>query len=201
MYYFSNGQRWVWYRLNPKVFLDATILYSGTCRSLFIWLHTNNVVEIYWTQEAWNEVFRNFSKKNEPDLSAKFKRSMQKNVINEFTECLISLELFTPIGLKDKDDEHILAAAVQINAKYLLTNDEVLLKENLPNSMKVILIKPDDFLVEIALINSPQLVLDAVESHQNSLKTSRPDKTKYLESLKKAGLVKFSRFINTYKLK
>jgi hypothetical protein len=64
-----------------NVFLDANILYSGTCRSLFIWLHVNRAVEIYWSQEVWNEVFRNFAEKNEVEKSARFKMSMQKKDI------------------------------------------------------------------------------------------------------------------------
>ncbi len=128
-----------------KVFLDANILYSGTCRSLLIWLHVNRAVEIYWSQEAWDEVFRNFADKNDVDKSVRFKSSMQKNAIDEFPECMVSPGFFTPVGLKDKDDEHILAAAVVASADFLLTNDVILLDEVLPDGLAVKIMKPDEF--------------------------------------------------------
>ncbi len=48
-----------------KVFLDANILYSNTSRSLFVWLHVNGIIEIYWSYDVWQEVFEAF-RKNQP---------------------------------------------------------------------------------------------------------------------------------------
>ena len=73
-----------------KVFLDANVLYSSTNRSLFIWLHTNKVVEIYWSQPAWDEVFKNYGIKN-PKKDMSFRSSMKKNAIDKFNECMVSL--------------------------------------------------------------------------------------------------------------
>lgn len=68
----------------------------------------------------WDEVFRNFAEKNDPDKSACFRSSMQKNVIDEFSDCIASPGSFTSVGLKDKDDEHILAAAAVVAGAELL---------------------------------------------------------------------------------
>ena len=177
-----------------KVFLDANILYSGTCRSLFIWLHVNRAIEMYWSQEAWDEVFRNFAEKNDADKSARFKSSMQKNAIDEFPECMISPGFFTPVGLKDKDDEHILAAAVVAGADFLLTNDIVLLGEVLPASLDVKIVKPDDFLVDVASLKNPESVKQSIHDHVQSLK-SNPTSEIYTASLVKAGLARVSKKI------
>jgi predicted nucleic acid-binding protein len=176
-----------------KVFLDANILYSGTCRSLFIWLHVNRAVEMYWSQEAWDEVFRNFAEKNDADKSARFKSSMQKNAIDEFPECMISPGSFTPVGLKDRDDEHILAAAVVAGADFLLTNDIVLLGEALPTSLAVKIMKPDDFLVDVASLKNPESVKQSVHDHIQSLK-SKPSRIIYSDNLTKSGLGKFAQY-------
>jgi predicted nucleic acid-binding protein len=182
--------------LIPKVFLDANVLYSNTCRSLFIWLDTNGIVEISWSKEAWDEVFRNFAEKNDALTSTRFQSSMQKNAIGMFPRCMVSLPKFKRIGLRDKDDEHILAAAIQAGASYLLSNDEVLLNEKLPAACKIKLMRPDEFLVSVAMKRAPKGVLSAAESHRKSLIKSKPTQQEYIKSLHKAGLVKFSKAIS-----
>ncbi len=179
-----------------KAFLDANVLYSGTCRSLFIWLHTNKVVEIYWSQSAWNEVFRNFEINNGVEVGAKFQTSMQKNAIDKYPEHMVRVDSFTPVGLKDKDDEHILAAAVQVNADFLLTNDVILFSENLSEKISVKLIKPDDFLVDEAALYSPEAIKQSVNDHINNLSKTKPSRDNYLESLKRSQLGRFAAWLD-----
>lgn len=178
-----------------KVFLDANILYSGTCRSLFIWLHVNRAVELFWSQEAWDEVFRNFAEKNNADKSFCFKSSMQKNAIDEFPGCMVSPGAFISVGLKDKCDEHILAAAIVASAEYLLTNDIVLLGEYLPTTLELKIMKPDDFLIILSEI-TPELLMQSVSDHIGSLSLSNPDISLYCKSLQNSGLIKLSNWIN-----
>lgn len=73
-----------------KVFLDANILYSNTLRSLFIWLHVNRVIRIFWTIEAWEEAFIAFGRTNDLATATRFRGSMTKNAIAMYPECLIS---------------------------------------------------------------------------------------------------------------
>lgn len=174
-----------------KVFLDANILYSSTSRSLFIWLHINRAVEIYWSQPAWDEVFRNYGKNN-PESDAKFRSPMKKNAIDEFPECMVSVAAFDSVGLSDKDDEHILAAAIQVDADFLLTNDVVLLSEKLPAAITVKLMRPDDFLVGDAVVYAPEITRQAVEDHIKSLSATKPSKADYLESLNRCLLGRFA---------
>ena len=176
-----------------KVFLDANVLYSGTNRSLFIWLHTNKVVEIYWSQPAWDEVFKNYGINN-PEKDMSFRSSMKKNAIDKFNECMVSLATHAPMGLKDKDDEHILAAAVQSNCEYLLTNDLILLSEALQAALTITLMSPDDFLSEVAVKYASESVRQSVEDHINSL-NSKPSKADYLSSLNKSQLTKFAAWL------
>ena len=178
-----------------KVFLDANVLYSGTCRSLFIWLHTNKVVGIYWSQSAWHEVFRNYEKNNGAEARAKFQVSMQKNAIDKYPEHMVRVDSFTPVGLKDKDDEHILAAAVQANADFLLTNDVILLSEKLSEKFNIKLEKPDDFLIDEAALYSPEAIKQSVSDHLNSLAKTKPGMSVYLESLKKCQLGRFAEWL------
>lgn len=114
---------------------------------------------------------------------------MQKNAIDKYPEHMVRVDSFTPVGLKDKDDEHILAAAVQANADFLLTNDVVLLSENLSAKIYVKLIKPDDFLADEAALYSPEAIKQSVDDHINSLANSKPSMSDYLESLKNASWV------------
>jgi predicted nucleic acid-binding protein len=95
-----------------KVFLDANILYSNTLRSLFIWLHKGQVIKVFWSMEVWEEAFNAFSRSHDADMSNKFRSSMLKNAITVYTECMVRVYDFTPIQLKDPNDEHVLSAAM-----------------------------------------------------------------------------------------
>lgn len=180
----------------PKVFLDANILYSNTCRSLFIWLHQNGVVEIKWSQAAWDEVFKNYSLKNIPADAAKFQHSMERKAINFFTDAMVSVYRINPVGLTDPDDEHIVSAAVASDVDVIITNDKVLIQDLDTKSINPVGMTPDDFLMDISVHLVPNLVLYSVRSHIASLIRTRPTKPDYVQSLHKSEMPVFADWIN-----
>lgn len=152
-----------------------------------------------WSTHAWDEVFRNYAENN-PDNAKRFRQSMQKNAIEELPECLATLGPYNPIGLIDKDDEPIAAAAIQCGAQYLLTNDAVFLGQgSLPGLRSLRLMPPDVFLISVPVANTPSSVQAAVEAHRASLTTTQPSKVSYCDSLNRAGLNQFSTWLtNTW---
>lgn len=180
----------------PKVFLDANILYSNTCRSLFIWLHQGGVVEIKWSQTAWDEVFRNYSLKNTSADAIKFQKSMEKNAISFFKDVKVSGYKLNVVGLTDPDDEHIVSAAVASDSDVVITDDKVLIQDLDTKGINPIGMTPDDFLMDISVQLVSDLVLYSVRNHINSLTKTNPTKSDYVQSLNKAGMPIFADWID-----
>lgn len=176
-----------------KIFLDANVLYSTTIRSLFIWLNANDTVKIFWSMETWDEVFTAYSTHHEASESNRFRSSMTE-VIATYPDCLTrATPLSTPMGLKDQKDEHVIAAAFECGASYVVTNDKPLLNEDL-SKVDLVAIEPDDLLMTLAK-NTPLDVIEGVHAHIASLRKSQPSIASYLQSLRNAGLVTFAAWL------
>ena len=173
-----------------KIFVDANVLYSNAIRSLFIWLNTNDAIKIYWSMEAWEEVFAAYAKHHSDVDSNKFRAAMMEAVA-AYPECLVqTVRSPIPVGLKDAKDEHIVAAAVECGADYVVTNDGALLDEDL-TKLDLITIKPDDMMMVLAEATS-LAVVQGVRDHVASLQKSRPSIATYLQGLRNAGIEKFA---------
>lgn len=177
-----------------KVFLDANILYSGTCRSLFIWLYENRAIEIYWSQEVWDETFKNFAEKNNFEQTKKFTQSMQDNAIQQYSECMISIGVITPVGLVDVDDEHVVAGAKQCGANFIVTDDIGMLQFDF-TSHGLVAMSADDFIYDEVIQKTPSIFVQAVSDHIKNLPQSRPKKVTYFESLLKSRMLKTNKWL------
>lgn len=173
-----------------RVFLDANVLYSNTARSLLIWLHINGAVDVFWSMEVWEEGFAAYARTHDAAIADRFRSAMTRNAIASYPSCMVQLPTFKAIGLKDPDDEHVVAAAIECTADYLVTNDETLLSENL-TKFDLAAIRPDDVMMD--LTKTARLsVIQSVHDHISNLPISRPSLASYMQSLRKAGLEKFA---------
>ena len=176
-----------------KVFLDANILYANTTRSLFVWLHTNEVIAAYWSYDVWEEAFEAF-RRHHPDRHEQIRKSLTERLIGAYPECLVQTPKSQPLGLKDPKDEHVLASASVCCADYVLTNDEILIND--PQAVgSWSLMTADQFLVTVAVAHSPLSVVQSVHDHITQLPQSRPTIDRYVASLRKSQLVEFADWI------
>jgi predicted nucleic acid-binding protein len=174
-----------------KVFLDANVLYSNAVRSLFIWLHINRAVQLYWSQKVWEEAFLAFSRNNGDELAARFRASMMNNVLTLYSECIVRDYADKDHGLGDKDDNHVVSAALGTEVDFLLTFDLKLIadcRDRFSFSAK----DPDTFLVRVVSKKSPAALKQSLVDHFRSLTTSKPSWAEYITGLERAGLKKFS---------
>jgi predicted nucleic acid-binding protein len=178
------------------VFLDANVLYSNTTRSLFVWLHINKVIEVCWSMEVWEETFIAFGRSHNSLETTKFRSSMTKNAITGYPLSMVRPLKYPAVGLKDINDEHVVAAARTCNADYLVTLDEALLAEDL-TKLYLVQIKPDDLIMGVLLKTTPKTVVQSVQDHITNLSKSKPTLPVYLEGLRKAGLIGFAEWLES----
>ncbi len=170
-----------------KVFLDANVLYSNTTRSHFIWLHINRAVDVFWSMEVWEEAFNAYARTHDPNVAAKFRSSMTRNAITGYPACMINTPTsFVPIGLKDPNDEHVVAAATACDADYLVTSDADLLAEDL-SKFDLIQIKPDDFMITVLTKATPLLAVQSVRDHMANLIKTKPSISSHLRCFATQG--------------
>ncbi|MEU7395947.1 MULTISPECIES: PIN domain-containing protein [Streptomyces] len=105
------------------VLYDACVLYPNTLRDLLIRVSQKGVVRAKWTDVILDEVDRNIARDYNvaPETLARRRTLMNQAV----RDCLVTG--FEPLveGLKlpDMDDRHVLAAAIQVSAQVIVTNN------------------------------------------------------------------------------
>jgi hypothetical protein len=66
-----------------KIVLDANVLYSNILRGLFLWLSWGSLIQITWSYEIWDEVFRNYS--DDDEVKQKFRQNIEGGVFKPFS--------------------------------------------------------------------------------------------------------------------
>lgn len=177
---------------------DACVLYPAPLRDLLMQLAVTDLFHAKWTNQIHDEWIRNLLK-NRPDLThdklIKIRNLMNENV----RDCLVEKfeNISTTLKLPDKDDHHVLAAAIKCSASTIVTF-------NLKDFPKAILQKydiepqhPDDFI--IALFESrPAVICASAKTCRLRLKKPAFDVERYLAVLEKQSLPKLVSRLREY---
>ena len=171
-------------------FFDANVLYPSGLRNFLMHLALTGIFRAHWSDEVQEEWIRNLLK-NRPDLTrAKLDRTrhlMDKAI----PDALVTgyEHLIDSIELPDRDDRHVVAAAIRSGASVIVTlNLADFPSESLAN-FSIEAEHPDDFV--LALFETfPDLVLEAARTHRASLKNPPKTNDGYLAELEVQGLGK-----------
>lgn len=173
-----------------KIVLDANVLYSNILRGLFLWLSWGSLFRITWSDEIWDEVFRNYSKDDE--VKQKFRQNIESGVFKQFSSSRKVLASgFDLVGLPDKDDEHVVALARQQDCSTIVTLNLNDFPDSLLSPVGISVCSPDLFLCDLFL-SAPEEVKDGVLHHMKAQTKMKPKKGFYLEKLKNAKATKFA---------
>ncbi|MGO8674127.1 MAG: PIN domain-containing protein [Capsulimonadaceae bacterium] len=168
--------------------LDACVLYPPALRDLFMWLAVDMVYQPRWTDQIHDEWIRNV-KANRPEIPlVQLQRTRQlMDRIND--EALVHgyEDRIPHLTLPDPDDRHVLAAAIEAKASFIVTF-------NLSDFPKAVLIAygiraihPDAFLCNL-YDDEPDLLSHSVRTHRASLKKPSKAPAEYVDTLKINGL-------------
>lgn len=178
-----------------KIVLDANVLYSNILRGLFLWLSWGGLIQITWSDEIWDEVFRNYS--DDIDVEKKFRQNIEVAVFKQFSASRKTLTGGYPlVGLPDKDDEHVVALARQQNCSTIVTLNLKHFPDTLLSPVGISVCSPDLFLCDL-FRSVPDEVKDGVLQHLKAQTATKPKKAFYLEKLKNAKAAKFASILET----
>ena len=181
------------------VLLDACVLYPASLRDLFLELalqaRIHDLFFIRWTEEIQEEWINNLLERRKDLTRDKLDRT--KSLMDSaFEDCEVLVTNYehriSDLELPDPDDRHVLAAAIECGAQFIVT---VNVKDFPVNILKkqcsVIAKHPDNFLCELFDDNEElvkMLLLRAIDSILSRLKNPPKDRNELLNDYRRLGL-------------
>jgi len=176
---------------------DACVLYPAPLRDFLLSLAKTKAVFPFWSEEIRDEWIRNLLRKR-PNLEERQKRTRREMDIHFPNSLVCGYEsLISTLQLPDPNDRHVLAAAIQANAEYIVTFNLKDFPQTILQSHGVEAMLPDEFVMRLIQAN-PNRVIEAVKNHR--LRLVRPQKTvaEYLATLERQGLPKTAAFLRKH---
>ena len=170
------------------VVYDACVLYPAPLRDFLLELATRNLFRAVWTDRIHDEWTRNLLK-DRPDIDpAKLARTRQLMDSHTIDSVVHNYEaLVASLDLPDKDDRHVLAAAIHAHASAIVTFNLRDFPSAYLDPYDIEAIHPDEFIVNQYHLSSIQ-VADAATTCRLRLKKPPKTRDEYLETMQLQGL-------------
>jgi predicted nucleic acid-binding protein len=168
------------------VVLDTNIIYPVIIRDILFWFAHYDLYTPKWSEHIFDEWKKVMKDKGVSDEEAN-KRISKAN--EAFPDALIQnyKGLIKHLELPDKDDRHVLAAAIKANANLIVTNNIKDFPEAYLQSFSLNAKTADDFLTDIIDLNPEQAVAAFKEMVLNK-RNPKQDEFEILDRLREAGL-------------
>jgi predicted nucleic acid-binding protein len=186
---------------NFTVVYDANIFYPAPLRDLLLRLAGTGLFRARWSKQIEEEWLSNLLQKRN-DLSRE-KLSRTVELINKsFHDCQVEdFDHLTPCitGLPDKDDRHVLAAAMKCGAELIVTCNLKDFPSEILDQYGIEAIHPDDFIVDLLDLDA-SLCLQTIGEMRASLKNPSKTQEEFLETLLKQQLPQTVSWLERYKV-
>jgi len=190
----------------PRVFLDASILYSIQLTDLFLRLATEGLLVPFWSDRVEAEWIRRLAE-NRPDLDSArlLRRSARMNEHFPHAKVVCCPEdILGSIELPDPDDRHVVAAAFMAGAEAIVTYNLKDFPESVLAPWELEALSPDAALTEIVdseirTHGHPHRLIKAITKLRAALQNPPPLKA-WIESLgKNHRLPAFAQILKSYR--
>ena len=171
-------------------FFDANVLYPSGLRNFLMHLALTGIFRAHWSADVHNEWMRNLLK-NRPDLTrAQLERTRQL-MDKALPDALVTgyEDMIDSIELPDRDDRHVLAAAIRCGASVIVTLNLGDFPSQVLGKFSIEAQHPDDFILAL-LETFPDSVMGAARNHRTSLRNPQKMLDEYLADLDAQGLAK-----------
>jgi len=178
---------------------DACVLYPASLRDFLLRLAFADLVSPFWSKEIHDEWTHSLLR-NRPNLKRENLERTRREMDYHFPDGLVrGYEFIIPtLTLPDPGDRHVLAAAIHVKAKYIVTLNLKHFPKTALEPYGIEAVSPEEFVLQL-IQNDPNHVLQAVKDHRREL--TRPPKTvdEYLATLEKQHLPKTVAFLREHK--
>jgi len=180
------------------VFYDANVLYPAELRNFLMHLALTGVFRAKWSADVHEEWIRNLLK-NRPDLTREKLERTRQLMDKAAPDALVTgyQHLIRGLVLPDRDDRHVLAAAIRGGASLIVTSNLADFPPEALNPFDIEAQHPDEFILHL-LDLTPGLVIEAAHNHRTSLKNPPKTVEEYLDSLESQGLTQSASALREY---
>ena len=172
-----------------KATLDACVLYPAPIRDLLLWLADSDLYKPFWTEEIHDEWIKNLLL-NRPDLREESLRSAVSAMNEAFPDANTTnyCALIESFELPDKNDRHVLAAAIRSNSDVIVTLNVKDFPEDAIKAYDIEVQDPDFFVSNLIDLNG-EAALSAFQKQVYNLKKPPQNAEQILETLENNGLI------------
>ncbi len=172
-----------------SVLYDACVLYPAPLRDLLLRLATVDLFRARWTDSILDECFRNLQR-NRPDLVpeqlGRTRQLMNDHVLDAL---IVGYESLIPaIELADRDDRHVVAAAIRGGVDAIITYNLRDFPGPLLQQFGIEAQHPDDF-IACQLDLSPARVVTALRDQRAALRRRPLTLDAFLDTLERQRLM------------
>jgi predicted nucleic acid-binding protein len=175
--------------------LDTNVVYPVIIRDILFWFAHYDLYTPKWSEHIFDEWKKVMKEKRVSDEDAN-KRMSKANAA--FPDALVEnyQGLIPNLKLPDKDDCHVLAAAIKTNANLIVTNNIKDFPEAYLQTFGLSAKTADDFLTDIIDLNQEQTIAAFKEMVLNK-KNPKQDEFEVLELLRNAGLKDTANYLHS----
>lgn len=182
----------------PVVILDACTLYPAALRDVLMRLSLHGMIRARWTNAIHNEWIAAVLR-DRPDLTSERLQRTRELMDLHAEGCLVTgyEKRIKDIRLPDRDDRHVLAAAIEAEADMILTWNLRDFPDATLTSHGLTAITPDDLLAGL-LENHRDKLIVVLREARLSLKQPPRTAIEYLATLRKQGLARTCALLASY---
>ncbi|UMB59903.1 PIN domain-containing protein [Lutibacter sp. A80] len=175
--------------------LDTNVIYPIEIRDILFWFAHYDLFTPKWSKHIFEEWERVMIRKGITQVEAK-KRS---NIANQaFPDAFVENyeNLIPNIELPDKDDKHVLAAAIKTNANVIVTNNLKDFPQDYLAKFSISAKSADDFIADIIDLNNEKAIMAFRELVMNR-RNPNLDEYQVLDNLRKNGLTNSANYLHS----
>lgn len=182
---------------NFTALLDANVLYPAPLRDYLLNLASLDLYKPKWSSRIQDEWIKNLLS-NRPDLSNSALQGTKAAMDSAFPDANVEEyeNLIPEIKLKDKDDRHVVAAAIKGRSNVIVTSNLKHFPKKQLGSHDIDVQSPDEFVSNLISLNKKECI-KALENQVKSLKNPPKTKNEVLDTLSKCGLAKSVELLKT----
>lgn len=173
--------------------LDACVLYPAPLRDVLLSVAAEGCYSPFWSPSIHNEWQRNLLK-NRKDLTQeqlnKTAYLMDRTFL--FANVRDFHHLIDDLSLPDPNDRHVLALAIKVDARFIVTNNIKDFPKEMLQPYGIASVTPDDFLCDV-FEQSEELVLEGLKRQRKRLRSPPKSQVEFIAILVNNGLDKFSK--------
>jgi cytosine/adenosine deaminase-related metal-dependent hydrolase len=172
------------------VLYDACVLYPAPLRDLLVRIAKTGIVRARWTDAILDECFRSILEQR-PDLKPDALERTRQLMKQAVPDCLVTgfETLIEGLSLPDRDDRHVLAAAIRVGAQAIVTFNLADFPDEKLAPYDIEAKHPDDFVLDTIDL-APAAVAKVVSDQAEALKNPPRTAGELLDTLRALGLVR-----------